>query len=127
MKVDGWCCRVAAEDSRLLWDGQVAVAALAAEIDATNADEVRELLLTAVNQGATVLIADMSRTTFCDSAGMTSVVRAYRRANESGTKFRLVADSPSVLRVLEITGIDRLIETYQTLDEALGSSKGGAC
>jgi anti-anti-sigma regulatory factor len=52
----------------VLWIGQVAVMTLPAEIDITNADMVREDLLSIVNQGAVLLIADMSKTTFCDSA-----------------------------------------------------------
>lgn len=109
-------------------DGQVAAVTLPAEIDVTNSDEVRERLLSAAGQGASVLIADMSQTTFCDSTGITALVRAFRRANENGTKFRLVTTSSTVLRVLEITGVDRLIDVYPTVGEALGSpkSEGGS-
>lgn len=110
---------------RVLWDGPVAVATLPEEIDVSNAAETREQLLTIINQGATVLVADMSRTTFCDSSGVTALVRAFRRANEGGTKFRLVASSPMVMRVLGITGVDRLIDVSGTLAEALGSSTVG--
>lgn len=106
----------------MLWDGRVAVATLPEELDVTNADETREQLLTIINQGATVLVADMTRTTFCDSAGVTALVRAFRRATEGGTKFRLAVSRPAVLRVLEITGVDRLIDVFGTLAEALGSS-----
>ena len=106
----------------MLWDGQVAVVTLAEEIDVTIADEIREHLLSVVNQGATTLIVDMSQTTFCDSAGVTALVRAHRRATEDGTKFRAVVTSPAVSRVLEITGVDRLIDIYPTVAEALGSS-----
>jgi anti-sigma B factor antagonist len=106
-------------------DGQVAVVTLPAEIDVTNSDEVRERLLAAASQGASVLVADLSQTTFCDSTGITALVRAFRRANENGTKFRLVTTSPAVLRVLEITGVDRLIDVYPTAGEALGSPKDG--
>lgn len=110
-------------DHRVLWDGPVAVVTLPAEIDVTCADELREQLLSVVNQGPTVLVADMSETRFCDSAGVTALVRTFRRATENGTKFRLVAGSPAVLRVLEITGVDRLIDTFGTLREALGSAQ----
>ncbi|HET9331733.1 MAG TPA: STAS domain-containing protein [Steroidobacteraceae bacterium] len=109
------------EDDRVLWGGQTAVVRVAAEIDATNAEEIRSQLLSVVNQGASVMVVDMSKTTFCDSAGVSALVRAFRRATESGTKFRLVVTSPSVERVLQITGVDRLIDTYPTVTEALGS------
>ena len=65
----------------VLWIGQVAVVTLPAEIDVTNADMVREELLAVLNQGATLLIADLSKTSFCDSAGVSALVRAFRRAS----------------------------------------------
>jgi hypothetical protein len=48
----------------VLWIGRTAVVSLPAEIDITNADQVREDLLSVLNQGAILLIADLSRTTF---------------------------------------------------------------
>jgi anti-sigma B factor antagonist len=110
---------------RVLWIDQLAVAVLPAEVDISIADAVRDELLAAVNQGPTALIADMSKTTFCDSAGVRALVRTFRRATESGTKMRLVVTTPPVERVLQITGVDRLIETYPNVAAALGSSSNG--
>ena len=44
----------------MLWIGQVAVATLPTEIDVTNAEMVRENLLAVLNQGAILLVADLS-------------------------------------------------------------------
>jgi anti-sigma B factor antagonist len=112
------------EHCRVLWTGEIAVVALPVEIDITNSDDVREDLLTVVNQGADVMIADMSRTKFCDSSGVSALVRAFRRATSSGTKMRLVVAGRAVDRVLTLTGVDRLIEIYPTVAAALGSSNG---
>jgi anti-sigma B factor antagonist len=111
------CCTV-------LWADQVAVVTLPEEIDITIADTVREELLSVINQGAEVLIADLSRTRFCDSAGVSALVRAFRRATSSGTKMRLVVGGVAVERVLALTGVDRLIEVYPSVRAALGSSPG---
>ena len=94
------------------------------EIDITIADTVREELLSVINQGADVMIADMSRTRFCDSAGVSALVRAFRRATSNGTKMRLVVGGPAVERVLTLTGVDRLIEVYPSVRAALGSPPG---
>lgn len=110
---------------RVLWSEQVAVAVLPPEIDISIADAVRDELLAVVNQSPVALIADMSHTTFCDSAGVRTLVRTFRRATESGTKMRLVVATPAVERVLQITGVDRLIETYPNVAAALGSSSNG--
>jgi anti-anti-sigma factor len=109
----------------VLWTDQVAVAVLPPEIDISIADAVRDELLAVVNQGPMALITDMSKTTFCDSAGVRSLVRTFRRATESGTKMRLVVATLPLERVLQITGVDRLIETYPNVAAALGSSSNG--
>ena len=100
------------ERYRVLWIGQVAVVTLPAEIDVTNADAIREELLAVLNQGAVLLVADMSKTDFCDSSGVSALVRAFRHAATSATALRLVVTTPAVLRVLSITGVDRLVDVY---------------
>ena len=109
----------------VLWCDQVAVAKLPPEIDLSIADAIRDELLAVVNQGPVALVADMSRTTFCDSAGVRALVRTFRRATDCSTKMRLVVGTPAVERVLQITGVDRLIETYPNVAAALGSSSKG--
>ena len=103
----------------VLWIGQVAVVTLPVEIDVTNADMVREELLAVVNHGAALLIADMSKTTFCDSAGVSALVRAFRRAATSGSALRLVVSTPAVQRVLSITGVDRLVDMFPSVASSL--------
>jgi anti-sigma B factor antagonist len=82
----------------VLWIGRTAVVSLPAEIDITNADQVREDLLSVLNRGAVLLIADLSRTTFCDSAGVSAVARSFRRAEASQSDMRLVVGTLAVQR-----------------------------
>ena len=103
----------------VLWLGQAAVTTLPVEIDIANADQVREDLLTVLNRGPALLVVDMAGTTFCDSAGVNALVRAYKRAAASGARMRLVVSAPTVQRVLAITAVDRLIGTYPTVAAAL--------
>jgi len=110
---------VSDEHSPVLWVGQVAVASLPVEIDLANAGQVREDLLSVLNRGPAALVVDMSRTTFCDSAGVNALVRAYKRACASGARMRLVVATPAVQRVLAITGVDSLIGLYPSVAAAL--------
>ncbi len=98
----------------------------------TNADTVRDDLLALINQGAALLIADLGRTTFCDSAGVSALVRAFRRTAASSGGLRLVVSTPAVQRVLSITGVDRLLDIFPSVAAALAvtyadntSSNGG--
>ncbi len=103
----------------VLWIGQVAVVTLPAEIDVTNADTVREKLLCVLDQGAALLIADLSKTGFCDSAGVSALVRTFRRATASAAAMRLVVGTPAVQRVLSITGVDRLLDIFPSVAASL--------
>jgi anti-sigma B factor antagonist len=110
---------VSQEHYPVLWIGQVAVVTLPVEIDVTNADAVREELLAVMDHGAALLIADMSKTNFCDSAGVSALVRAFRRAATSGSAMRLVVSTPAVQRVLSITGVDRLLDMFPSVAASL--------
>jgi anti-sigma B factor antagonist len=103
----------------VLWIGRVAVVALPVEIDVANADAIGEDLLSVLNQGAVLLVADMSKTTFCDSAGVSTLVRTFRRAVASSSGLRLVVCTPAVQRVLALTGVDRLMEVFPSVAACL--------
>ena len=92
---------------------------LPAEVDISNAGLVRQDLLAVVAQGASLVIADMTATTFCDSAGVTALVRVARQATAQGSGLRLAAGAPAVIRMLALTGVDKLIEVYPSVAAAL--------
>jgi len=100
------------------------VVRLPTEIDMTNADSIGEQLGTASAPGVPVVIADMTATTFCDSAGINMLIRASKRGAANGTELRLLRTCPSVLRIMRIQGVDAVIPIYQNLEEALASRLG---
>jgi len=102
-----------------VWVGRVAIVTLPAEIDLSNAELVRQGLLSVVAQGATRVIADMTATTFCDSAGIAALVRVVQQAAAHGSGLWLAASTPPVTRVLALTGVDKLIEVYPSVAAAM--------
>ena len=107
----------------VLWSGDTAVARMPEEIDVTVADEVRETLLEVLNQGASALILDMTRTMFCDSAGVSALVRAHRRATACHADLRLATQSPAVLRVFTLVGLTQVIEVCPDVPAALAARR----
>jgi anti-sigma B factor antagonist len=89
------------------------------EIDITNASALRAALLEAAAHGPGAIVADMSGTQFCDSAGLSVLVRAHKRAQAEGGELLLVVPATSVLRIFAITGIDRMIPNFSSLEDAL--------
>jgi anti-sigma B factor antagonist len=95
------------------------VITLPAEIDIANARRVGDQLAAAMTPGITLVIADLSATTFCDSSGIRELALAGRHAAAGGVDFKLVVSSAAVLRVIALTGLDRLLRIFPSLDQAL--------
>jgi anti-sigma B factor antagonist len=99
--------------------GGVPVVAAPAEIDITNADGLRAALDQAAGNGSGTLVVDLTRTRFCDSAGMHALVDAHKRARAEGGQVLLAVSGAAVPRILEITGIDRVLPRFDSVAEAL--------
>jgi anti-anti-sigma factor len=101
------------------WAHPLAIVKLPAEVDVSNAEQVRDTLLAVLNQGISTLVIDMTQTSYCAAAGVSAVVRAYQRAQASGAAIRVVAPAPMVRRVLTVGRVDRVIPVFPALAEAL--------
>ena len=94
---------------------------LRGEVDMFSAPHLREAALCATNQFSTALHLDMAEVAFMDSTGVEVLVATRRRIDLEGGRLKLLNPSRPVLRVLEVTGIDRLFEI-----EATATSTGAA-
>lgn len=85
-----------------------------------NADAVRDQLYSALTPGARIVIADLSATTFCDSAGIHNLTLAHLQNRTSGVELR-VATSPDgpVTRIIELQELHHLLHIYPSLETAL--------
>jgi anti-sigma B factor antagonist len=103
----------------------LATVKLPAEIDMTNADRVAAELSAAFAPGLRVVIADLTPTTFCDSAGVRALTRVHNEATESGRRLHLavVAGGP-VSRVLELMDLTSVLHVYPGVEDAAATSAG---
>lgn len=108
-------------DGRILIElvSGVPVVAAPEEIDMANAPELASALLEAAADRPGILVAAMTQTRFCDAAGVRTLLTAHKRAQADGGELLLVVPNAAVLRVLAITGLDRLIPNFTSLDDAL--------
>lgn len=104
----------------------IPVVAAPAEIDITNATELRTALLEASAYGPGTLVVDMTRTLFCDSAALHALVGAHRRALAQGGAVLLAVTGEPVLRILALTGLSPVIPNFASLEEALAQTAGAA-
>ena len=103
----------------VLAQGQLAVVTLPGEIDMANVDGIGRQLASAFTPGVRAVIADMTATTFCDTLGISMLVRACRQAAAHGGQLRLLMPCPSVLKVMDVLGVDAVLPIYHSLERAL--------
>ena len=104
----------------------VPVVAAPEEIDMISAPELRSALLEAAAHGHGTLVVDMTRTQFCDSSGVHTLLAAHERAQAEGGELLLVISATVVLRISGITGLDRIVRSFPSLDEALAQTSADA-
>jgi len=90
------------------------------EIDVGNAEHFGAALVAAARDHATIIV-DMAATEFCDSSGLGALAMAVRRAQDAGGELRLVVGSPSVRKVLAVTGLDSVCVLFDQLPEAIAA------
>lgn len=65
-----------------------------------------------------LMVLDLSGVVFCDSAGLSVLLGAWRQADAGGAVLVLAGVSESVRRILEMTGVDRVMRVFDTVPEA---------
>jgi anti-sigma B factor antagonist len=90
---------------------------LAGEIDFTSSGPVQSTLLSMILPGGGAVVADLSQVSFLDSSGLGVLVQAHRTATERDTRLLVVA-SPPVRKLLALTGLDTVLDTYDQLSAA---------
>jgi anti-sigma B factor antagonist len=104
------------------WVERTVVVAVSGDLDIATVPELAEAIQAAVRKEPAALIVDLSQVDFLASAGMSLLIAVHEEFGPSG-RFGVVADGPSTSRPLKMIGIDRVIDVYRSLEEALSSTQ----
>lgn len=99
--------------------GECVILTLAGELDVTNAAQAEEAVRVVWQGSPSRLVFDLSGLTFMDSTGVRVLVRARRRATEHRRSVALAGLTPSVSRIIEVTGLNQAFAIHATVDEAV--------
>ena len=86
-------------------DGKATVQ-LRGELDIATADQAFAYLCDVVDSQPGTVTVDLAGLTFCDAAGLGVLARVASHARRSGHTVELAAASPSLLRIMHITGME---------------------
>lgn len=104
-------------DVEKLDDGTVV--SVVGELDLSTHDRLAEELRTIAADGETIVV-DLTGCDFIDSSGIRALLLGHKATESSdGDRFALVASSPQVARVLELTGVNDAVSLYDSVEDAL--------
>jgi anti-anti-sigma factor len=99
---------------------------LSGGLDQAAAPALREQLIDVLHRGTDLLILDLSGVLSCDVAGVAVLIGTQRRAGLLGTRMRLYAPSPAVMKVLRSSGLDRSFTIRAAGQVAVSPATGAA-
>jgi anti-sigma B factor antagonist len=85
---------------------------LRGEVDLHSAPVLREHLRAAVDQGEARVIVHLDGVRFIDSTGLGILVGAHKAQRAAGHSLELVCSRPRLLRILELTGLHRVLTVH---------------
>ncbi|WP_408053109.1 STAS domain-containing protein [Streptomyces sp. HO565] len=96
----------------------IRVVSLTGEIDHNTAHQMLQALdITGTRRPR--IVADLHQVTFMDSSALNALIAAHQAVTEAGGWLRLAAPTAPVQRVLQLVGVDQLIDCHPTLRQAL--------
>ncbi len=90
-------------------EADTATITAAGEVDLATVNTLRSAITQAMHQGATHIALDLDRVSYIDSSGLGTLIGAHKRLASSGGTLTVRCSQPRVLRLLAITGLDRVL------------------
>jgi anti-sigma B factor antagonist/stage II sporulation protein AA (anti-sigma F factor antagonist) len=103
--------------------GQIAIARLNGEIDASNVNWIESRLRALLTNQSDGLTVDLSDTSYLDSAGIALMFSLAATLREHRQQLRLVVvDGSPIARMVALTGLDRSVPIHPTLEAAVAEA-----
>jgi len=91
------------------------------ELDLYAAPELKRRLATAIDAGKTRIVVDLTDAAFMDSTALGVLIGALRRLRVRDGALAVASEQPTILRILEVTGMDQVLDLHATTEAALAA------
>jgi anti-anti-sigma factor len=102
-----------------------AVVTVRGDVDLHSAPLLRDQLSALVDEGAPVIVLDLSDATFLDSMALGVILSVKKLLAAEQRRLEVVVPTPEIRRIFEITMLDRVLDLHETQAEALRASASG--
>jgi len=100
--------------------GQHRVLKLAGQLTESECADFMAALKQESNSGTKRLVLDLDALNYISSAGLGALVSMHETLTKSGCRLILAGTNPKVRKLLALTSLDKLIESADSVEEALG-------
>jgi anti-anti-sigma factor len=101
-------------------DGDLPIAVIDGEIDASNAGEIAERLRQLLTNRSVALVVDLTGTTYLDSAGINVLFELGTELHDRQQQLHLVvAPKAPIARAISLTGLDAAFPAHATRAAAI--------
>jgi anti-sigma B factor antagonist len=91
------------------------------ELDLYAAPELKRRLASAIDVGKTCIVVDLTDAAFMDSTALGVLLGALKRLRVRDGALAIASEQPTILRILEVTGMNQVLDLYPTADDALAA------
>jgi anti-anti-sigma factor len=96
----------------------IAVVSIGGEIDLSTAPAFEAAIARALDDEPPVLVIELSDVSFMASVGLRILAATHEKVSKS-VEVAVVAGNPATSRPMQLTGLDKVLSLYPTLDDAL--------
>lgn len=93
------------------------------KLDSTNAPELKSELVLINKNSVNNIVLDMSNSRYCDSSGLSAILIGNRLCKDSGGKFVLSGLQPNVMKLVEISQLNSVLNIEDSLSAAESAMK----
>ena len=101
--------------------GDLTVVSVRGEVDLYSAPGLKERVADLVSSGRSRIAIDLQGVEFMDSTGLGVLIGGLKRCKEAGGSLALVAPREPVVKVLAITGLDKVFAIHESVEQAASS------
>lgn len=99
--------------------GGIGVVRPIGRLDLLTGSVVRQSVAQTIAAGNRRLIVDLAEVSFMDSSGLAALISGLKAARLAGGDLRIARLTDQVHQLFELTGLNRVLRPYATVEEAL--------
>ncbi|HPP75316.1 MAG TPA: STAS domain-containing protein [Armatimonadota bacterium] len=96
----------------------VPVIKLEGEVDVYTVPQLKQQMISLLESGTKQIVIDLTKVEYFDSTALGVLIGGLKRMRERDGNLSLICPNPRIRRVFEITGLDKVFDIYNSVDDA---------